>query len=88
MFLPHVSASSILTLFVVAAVSTLFVRAFYSIYLHPLAKYSGPWYTSATSLSGAIISLLRIEPQWLLGLTKKYGSKLVPEAPQIYIELF
>jgi hypothetical protein len=78
-FLPHVSVSSILVLFVAGAVSALFVRAFYNIFLHPLAKYPGPWYTSATSLSRAIISVLRVEPQWLLGLTKKYGSKLVSE---------
>jgi len=79
MFLPHISISPIFALLVVGAVSALFVRAFYNLFLHPLAKYPGPWYTSVTSLSGAIISVLRVEPQWLLGLTNKYGSKSLSE---------
>ncbi|CZR58264.1 related to pisatin demethylase / cytochrome P450 monooxygenase [Phialocephala subalpina] len=64
----------ILMLIAVAIASSLFFRAFYNISLHPLSKYPGPWYTSAFSLSGAIISVLRIEPHWLHGLVKKYGT--------------
>jgi hypothetical protein len=70
----EVTPSSVAVLVAVAASSALFLRVFYNLYLHPLAKFPGPWYTSATSFSGAIISVLKFEPQWLQGLTKKYGS--------------
>lgn len=74
MLVLEVTPSSVAVLVAVAASSALFLRVFYNLYLHPLAKFPGPWYTSATSFSGAIISVLKFEPQWLLGLTKKYGS--------------
>jgi len=57
--------------------AALFSRMFYNLYLHPLSKFPGPWYTSSFSLCAAIISLRKIEPQWLLGLVKKYGSMIV-----------
>jgi len=66
--------TGILSLIAVAIVSPLFIRAFYNLYLHPLSKYPGPWYTSAFSLSGAIISVLRKEPQWLQSLVNRYGG--------------
>jgi hypothetical protein len=55
--------------------SAIFIRLFYNLYLHPLAKYPGPWYAATTSLSLAMVSVLKIEPQWLQSLVKKYGSK-------------
>lgn len=70
----HVDAKSAMLLVGVAVASALFARAFYNLYLHPLSKFPGPWYAASFSLSGAIISVLQIEPQWLQGLVKKYGS--------------
>ena len=60
----------------VASSSFIGLWLLYNRYLHPLAKFPGPWYATSTSLSVAIISVLKIEPQWLQGLVKKYGSKL------------
>ena len=73
------SSTSGLTLVIVAIVSVFFARAFYNLYLHPLSKFPGPWYAASFSLSGAIISVLQIEPQWLHGLVKKYGSAYKPK---------
>lgn len=69
------SVASIASLAGIAIVSALFLRIFYNLYLHPLAKFHGPWYAASFSLCPAIISVLRIEPQWMLSLTKKFGSK-------------
>lgn len=74
MIFPQASFSSILISLVVAAASFFAFQAFRRIYLHPLSKFPGPWYASATSLTSAITSILRIDPQWLLSLTKKYGT--------------
>ncbi|KAK8115395.1 pisatin demethylase [Apiospora kogelbergensis] len=41
----------------------------------PLSQFPGPWYAAATSLTSAIVSWRRMEPEWLLGLTKKYGTE-------------
>jgi len=74
----HVYLQSVLAgllYLVVAAVSVIFVGLFYNLYLHPLAKYPGPWYAASTSLTLALVSLWKIEPQWLQGLVKTYGSK-------------
>lgn len=50
-------------------------RIFYMQKLHPLAKFHGPWYATSFSVFGATISALRKEPQWIVHLEKKYGSK-------------
>ena len=57
-----------------APVILLFARIVYNLYFHPLAKYRGPWYTSSFSLIGALISVRQIENEWLLNLTRKYGT--------------
>lgn len=71
---PVLSVFSLLTLLSGAVVAVLAVRVFYNIYSHPLSQFPGPGYAAATSLTSAVISLRKKEPEWLHGLTKKYGS--------------
>lgn len=66
----------------VASASALCVRALYSLYYHPLAKFPGPWYAVSFSLSGAVISYFKVEPQWLQSLVEKYGSKFNESLPR------
>src|ERR1700760_26920 len=66
--------SPTLLVLLAAPVILLFARIIYNLFLHPLAKYRGPWYTSSFSLIGALISVRQIENHWLLGLTRKYGT--------------
>lgn len=46
----------------------------YRIWFHPLAKFPGPWYAAATSLTQSLICLFGNEPEWLLGLAKKHAK--------------
>jgi hypothetical protein len=50
-------------------------RIFYMQYLHPLAKFPGPWYATSFSIVGAIISIKKKEPEFFMYLVKKYGSE-------------
>lgn len=59
----------------IALISAAAFRIIYNLYLHPLSKFHGPWYAASFSLIPAIISVLRVEPQWLLSLAKRYGSQ-------------
>lgn len=63
-----------LPLFGAIAAILISFRLIYNLYFHPLAKYPGPWYAASTSLSIAVISLWKAEPQWLLSVVKKHGS--------------
>lgn len=56
-------------------IAGLITRIFYCQFLHPLSKFPGPWYATSFSLVGAIISVKKKEPEFLLSLVKKYGSK-------------
>lgn len=73
---------SVLLLVAVAIASALILRVIYNLYFHPLAGFPGPWYAASFSLSVAIISLLRREPEWIMGLVKKYGSTATPSHHQ------
>ena len=75
MLVPQLSLAASLVLLTTVIPIGLFVRALYIIYWHPLAKYPGPWYAASSSICVAIISLLKVEPQWMYSLVKKYGSK-------------
>ncbi|KAI1488290.1 cytochrome P450 [Biscogniauxia mediterranea] len=66
---------TMLVLSPVAALITIIWRLVYNIYFHPLAKFPGPWYACATSLSLALISLRKTELEWLMGLVEKYGTE-------------
>lgn len=60
-------------------ISTIFAafisRIFYCQFLHPLAKFPGPWYATSFSIVGAIISIKQKEPEFFTYLVRKYGSK-------------
>ncbi|EEH18607.2 hypothetical protein PABG_07667 [Paracoccidioides brasiliensis Pb03] len=68
------SATSISIGIGLGLLSVIISRCFYRLYWHPLAKYPGPYYAACFSLSAAIISVLRKEPQWIQSLVKKYGN--------------
>ena len=74
MFVPELTAYSAIALFGVTIVSLLCFRIFRNLYFHPLSKFPGPWYAASFSLTAAIMSVRKVEPQWLQGLVKKYGS--------------
>lgn len=63
----------ILVLLIAVAIDVAF-RILYNLYWHPAAKFPGPWYCALSSLPLSLISVLRIEPQWLLSLAEKYHS--------------
>lgn len=68
------SMPALLVLLGTALVGAVLFCIFYNLFFHPLAKFPGPWYCAISSLPISIISVLRIEPQWLQSLVKKYGS--------------
>jgi len=78
MIVPQITLSSALALLIVTSVFALAYRVIYNLYFHPLARFPGPWYAASFSVSAAIISLQKKEPQWLLGLVRKYGSMVSP----------
>ncbi|EKG19832.1 Cytochrome P450 [Macrophomina phaseolina MS6] len=70
----------------IALISAAAFRIIYNLYLHPLSKFHGPWYAASFSLIPAIISVLRVEPQWLLSLAKRYGTdKPIRIAPSLLL---
>ncbi|KAF2145342.1 uncharacterized protein K452DRAFT_283700 [Aplosporella prunicola CBS 121167] len=72
--------------FLGVAVVALACRIVYNIYFHPLSKFPGPWYATSTSLTSALISVAKVEPQWLLSLVNKYGTHTpIRVAPQMLL---
>jgi hypothetical protein len=77
-FLPSItelSPASVAALAAVAILGPIAARILYNLYLHPLAKFPGPWYAASFSICSAIVSARQEEPEWLLSLVKKYGRK-------------
>ncbi|KAH7067132.1 cytochrome P450 monooxygenase-like protein [Paraphoma chrysanthemicola] len=59
--------------FAVITIATL-SRIIYMQKFHPLAKFSGPWYAASFSLVGAIVSIIKMEPQFFKYLVDTYGT--------------
>ncbi|TDZ46115.1 Cytochrome P450 monooxygenase gsfF [Colletotrichum trifolii] len=72
--IPQLPASSLIVLLVIAVFVALVLRIVYNLYFHPLSRYHGPWYAASFSICSAIISLLKLEPQWMVYLSKRYGT--------------
>ncbi|KAH8719148.1 cytochrome P450 monooxygenase [Phaeosphaeriaceae sp. PMI808] len=59
---------------VTAVLTAIFARIIYMQKFHPLAKFPGPWYAASFSVVGAIVSVKKKEPEYLMYLVKKYGN--------------
>ncbi|WQF82089.1 Putative cytochrome P450 [Colletotrichum destructivum] len=83
---PEVSLSSLAGFTVTLLFVSLALRVVYNLYLHPLSRFHGPWYAASFSICSAIISNLKLEPQWLLFLAKRYGTdKPIRIAPSLLL---
>jgi hypothetical protein len=60
---------------VTAILTAILWRIFYMQRLHPLANFPGPWWATSFSVVGATISVMHKEPEFLMYLVKRYGSK-------------
>ncbi|KAJ0385842.1 hypothetical protein COL922a_005547 [Colletotrichum nupharicola] len=80
------SLGSTLEISLLAISAALILRVVYNLYFHPLSKYHGPWYAASFSLVHALISVMKYEPQWMLWLSKQYGTdKPIRVAPTLLL---
>lgn len=75
MTLVGISMPSLGPLVAASVFSALLLRVIYNLYFHPLSRFQGPWYAASFSISHAVVSVLKKEPQWMLSLAKHYGSE-------------
>jgi hypothetical protein len=66
---------SVVLLILASIIAAALFRIVYSQFFHPLSKFPGPWYATSFSLVHAIISVKKKEPEFLMYLVNKYGSK-------------
>lgn len=57
------------------ALSLVGYRIIYCLCWHPLRHFPGPWYAACSSLPLGLASIASVEPDWLMSLVRKYGSK-------------
>jgi hypothetical protein len=69
--LPSLSQLGALVPIVILAAIT--YRIVHTQFFHPLSAFPGPWYASSFSLTMALISLTKREPEYLMYLIHKYG---------------
>ncbi|KAI0471644.1 cytochrome P450 [Xylariaceae sp. FL0804] len=72
---PESSLATVSGALFVVIVSLVLKRVINNLYFHPLAGFPGPWYAASTSLTLAVVSYWRVEVQWLMSLTEKYGTE-------------
>ncbi|KAJ5020243.1 hypothetical protein K4K57_000093 [Colletotrichum sp. SAR 10_99] len=84
--IPIPPPGSILEIGLLAISAALILRVVYNLYFHPLSKYHGPWYAASFSLVHALISVMKYEPEWMLWLSKQYGTdKPIRVAPTLLL---
>ena len=49
-------------------------RVIHTQFFHPLCSFPGPWYLTSFSISMALVSLTKREPEYLMYLIRRYGS--------------
>ncbi|KAK1675572.1 cytochrome P450 [Colletotrichum godetiae] len=83
---PELSLASAGAVLSIATISSLVLRIFYNLDLRPLSRYHGPWYATSFSLCSAVISVVGLEPHWMLYLAKRYGyEKPIRIAPSLLL---
>ncbi|KAF2742544.1 cytochrome P450 [Sporormia fimetaria CBS 119925] len=70
----YASPTNIALALIGGAFASLLCLFIFRIYFHPLAKFPGPWYAAATSLTGAAVLYKRKHQQWMAQLIQKYGK--------------
>lgn len=61
--------------------ASLLARIVQNLWFHPLSGFPGPWYAASFSFVGAVISVQKKEPQWLMPLVRKYGGEYPVRVP-------
>jgi hypothetical protein len=74
----EVNTASLVLAILATVLAALLSRILYMQYFHPLSKFPGPWYLTSFSLVGALISIKKKEPEYLMYLVRKYGSSSAP----------
>ena len=49
-------------------------RIIHTQFFHRLSSFPGPWYLTSFSITLALVSLTKREPEYLMYLIRKYGS--------------
>ncbi|KAG9206154.1 hypothetical protein G6514_004876 [Epicoccum nigrum] len=74
MELPLPSLSQFGALVPMVVLAALAFRIVHTQFFHPLSAFPGPWYASSFSLTMALVSLTKREPEYLMYLIHQYGS--------------
>jgi hypothetical protein len=67
----------------IVLLAALTFRIVHTQFFHPLSAFPGPWYASSFSLTMALISLTKREPEYLMYLIHKYGCNTQTLSPPL-----
>lgn len=73
MELSLLSLSQLGALVPIVILAALTFRIVHAQFFHPLSAFPGPWYASSFSITMALVSLTKREPEYLMYLIHKYG---------------